>query len=514
MVIYSKSRFIDVIKQKHVEKISMDIILVNIPIDAKKKPYDDAFPFSKSINFGILSIASYLAKNKYNVSIFDPQAINSNNPLNDLISYVQQTKPLVVGLSCISGFAYRSFKRYATELKKYFPNILIIAGGQNHIGVLGKVVLEECEAVDVVVKGEGEHVVLLMLRNIENKANFENVPNIVYRSGEQIIETSTDDSIQLQNIPKLDIQLYHDFRKFPPVIEVSRGCPYSCIFCSSIQKNIRKKDIQTIVEEVEAIVAAYECRTIPIYFEAPILMMSDAEIGELIRLRKERQLVFSWRAETRIEYLNPNRIRALYNAGMKVVDVGLESGSQEILLSMNKTKSPSVYLHSLVTALPVCREVGLLMKLNMLFYVGENIHTLTESFELLKNNSESVMALSAYPLLLYPGSRLSDNQETITVSGGSLIKTNEWVSMHLTPVNPSPDFTYEKLHDIGILLGKSFQNAETFYLQKSHGYFSPGTDYNDFEKSALKHNIEKLPFSWNEDGMARAQQELSRLLLN
>jgi hypothetical protein len=86
--------------------------------------------------------------------------------------------------------------------------------------------------------------------------------------------------------------------------------------------------------------------------------------------------------------------------------------------------------------------------------------------------------------------------------------------MHLTPVNPSLDFTYEKLQDIGILLGKSFQTAETFYLQKSHGYFSPGTAFRDFEKSALKHNIEKLPFSWNEDGMVRAQQDLSRLLLN
>jgi hypothetical protein len=97
--------------------------------------------------------------------------------------------------------------------------------------------------------------------------------------------------------------------------------------------------------------------------------------------------------------------------------------------------------------------------------------------------------------------------------GGSLLNTNEWVSRHLIPVSPSLDFTYEELHEVGILLGKSFQTAETFYLQKSQGYYSPGTTYREFEKSAVKHNIRKLPFSWNEDGMIRSRQELSRILL-
>lgn len=492
----------------------MDIILVNLPIDSTKKPYDDAFPFSRTMNFGILAIASHLKRMNYTVSVFDPQAIDTGNPLKKLISYVRQTMPLIIGLSCISGFSYNSFKRYAVELRKEFPKTVIIAGGQHHIGVLGKVVLEECDAIDVVVKGEGEQVVERLLRSIRSKANYKCIPNIVYRNKTRIIETPMDNSLELEDIPKLDIELYHNFYKFPPVIEVSRGCPYSCKFCSSIQKTLRKKDISTIVEEAEAIITAYKCDSISIYFEAPILMMKDKELEELIHIRNERNLCFIWRAETRIEYLNPNRIRMLFNAGMRVVDVGLESGSPEILLRMNKTNSPSRYLHSLIVALPVCHELGLLMKVNLLFYLGDNAHTLTESFELLKQQSDKVKALSAYPLLLYPGSPLSGESEEIADVGGSLVKTPDWVSRHLSPVSPSNDFTYEELHEVGILFGKSFQTAETFYFQKSKGYYSPGITYWDFEKSVLKRDIRKLPFSRNQDEMSRSRQELSRVLLS
>lgn len=212
----------------------MDIVLVNIPIDSTKKPYDYVFPFSKGINFGLLSIASYLTEMHYKVSVFDSQADDFKDPLKALISRVRQLMPAVVGLSCISGFAYRSFTRYATELKKEFPEILLIAGGQHHVGVLGKIVLEECAAVDVVVRGEAEQIVLALLQNVKNKVSFESIPNIVYRDGSQIVETLVDTSTQLADIPKLNIELYPGFRKFPPVIEVSRGCPYDCSFCSSI----------------------------------------------------------------------------------------------------------------------------------------------------------------------------------------------------------------------------------------------------------------------------------------
>ena len=152
-------------------------------------------------------------------------------------------------------------------------------------------------------------------------------------------------SMNLDIIPKLDITMYPNYQIFPALIEVGRGCPFSCDFCSSTKRILKKKPINDIIEEAETIASNYNSDSISIYFEAPILQMADSEIAELIRLRKEHGLNFTWRAETRVEYLIPRRIQALFEAGMRVVDIGLESGSPELLKKMNKTLECAKYLN-------------------------------------------------------------------------------------------------------------------------------------------------------------------------
>ncbi len=491
----------------------MDIILVNIPIDSTKKPYDDAFPFSKTINFGILAIASHLANENYQVLLFDPQVSKTNNPLDELCSLIRSEKPAIVGLSCISGFGYATFKDFAHKLKREFPEVMIIGGGQHHIGLLAKTVLKECSAVDIIVKGEGEQIVLELLRSLKSGDGFGHIPNIVYRDPSGVlIETSASDLLNLNNIPKLNHSLYPDFQRFPPVIEVSRGCPYKCAFCSSIRKTILEKNITSIVEEVEHIVSIYQSESISIYFEAPVFLLNSNQIAELTQLRTEKHLSFTWRADTRVEYLTTERIQSLFTSGMRVVDVGLESGSKEILVRMNKTKNPTNYLQLVNSALTTIRQLSMIAKLNILFYLGENALTLGETYNFLETNKSNVQALSAYPLLMYPGSYLFFTQDEISKYGGSIVATPEWNNRHLNPINPSPYFTYDELQDVGIILGKSYQNMRTFFMQKSQGYFSPGTTYQEFEEYVQKRDIDQFPFSRNRKEMLQARQRLSKII--
>jgi anaerobic magnesium-protoporphyrin IX monomethyl ester cyclase len=492
----------------------MDIILVNIPIDSTKKPYDEAFPFSKTLNFGILAIASYLVENTLQVSIFDPQVVETTNPLEALCSLIKRERPAIIGLSCISGFGYKSFKKYTFKLKKEFPNTLIVGGGQNHIGILAKTILEECPSLDLIVKGEGEQIVFELFQSIKNGGGFQHIPNIVYRdSSGTLIETSTNDSMNLDIIPKLNYSLYPEFRRFPPAIEVSRGCPYKCTFCSSIQKTLRKKNVSDIISEVENIISIYNLGSISIYFEAPVLSFNSEEIIEITEYRVKKKLNFSWRAETRVEYLSVKRIHNLFESGMRVVDVGMESGSENLLSNMNKTHNPNHYLQMLSAALPEFYGMGLLAKLNILFYLGEDIHTLNETLNYLNNHKKYVQALSAYPVLMYPGSRLFHMRDDILKLGGSIVSSQDWEKRHLYPINPSKEFTYEELQNIGIIIGKSYQDIKTFFTQKSMGYFSPGTTYEEFEEDANRYNIDGLPFSRTKDEMIQAQRQLYEIIL-
>jgi len=179
---------------------------------------------------------------------------------------------------------------------------------------------------------------------------------------------------------------------------------------------------------------------------------------------------------------------------------------------MNKTRNPSQYLKTASSALQIACEQGLLAKLNLLFYVGESVQTFRQTLHFLNSNSRNVESLSAYPLFLYPGLYRLEIMDDISKSGGSLIKTPEWTSRHLSPVNPSHDFTYSELQDIGIILGKSYQTMSTFYINKSHGYFCPGTTCREFKECVQSHGVDRLPFSLNKKEMQQARQELTKLL--
>ncbi len=101
----------------------MDLLLVNIPIDLGKKPYDLVFPFLKRLNFGILAIASYMKKQGFEVGIFDPQAYPEEDYLSCLLQKIEYYSPLVVGLSCISGFSYPLCKKIS-RWKSFFKRAI------------------------------------------------------------------------------------------------------------------------------------------------------------------------------------------------------------------------------------------------------------------------------------------------------------------------------------------------------------------------------------------------------
>lgn len=123
----------------------MDLLLVNVPMDLGKKPYDLAFPFIKRLNFGILAIASYMKEQGYLVGIFDPQALphvdisneshnfNESRCITSLLNYIQENKPSYIGLSCISGFSYPNCKEIALNIRKNYPDTTIFVGGKDLI---------------------------------------------------------------------------------------------------------------------------------------------------------------------------------------------------------------------------------------------------------------------------------------------------------------------------------------------------------------------------------------------
>jgi radical SAM superfamily enzyme YgiQ (UPF0313 family) len=487
-----------------------DLLLVNAPADLGKKAFDLAFPFQRRLNFGLLSLATVVRNQGFTVHLFDPQVRPERDALEWLRQVVSECKPRIVGISCISGFSYPIALALAKTVRGLSSACPILFGGKDHVGQLGPVVLKDCDAVDIVVRGEGEIVLPQLVKALLSGAALSEIPNIVMRHNDgTITETRYDVGAAQAPWTCLDYNLLPDSTGFAPSIEVSRGCSFGCDFCVSARSRIRRRTPEDIVGEAERLVQHWQNPDLRIYFETPMFIMTDEEIRSLSAARERRGLRFTWRTETRVDYLSASRLKLLHQAGLRVLDLGVESGDPETLLRMGKTSRPDSYLSKAKDVIEAAAQLGITVKINVLFYLGETPATILTTLNFLEACSACVNCVSAYPLMLYPGAKLvGEISQQLETSGGSLVTTSDWKARHLMPVNPSRSLTYEGASSIGLAFAKSFQVLDTFYHQKTYGYFSPTVTLQEFRAAAHRYGLDKLPFVLTRDEAEAARAKL------
>lgn len=495
----------------------MDIGLIATPLIKTKKKQDRVFPFATSLNYGLLSLATHLVAQGFSAKVFDPCEWRDGQAVQETLAWIREHQPQSVAISCISGFSYPAFKILVREVKKSFPNILIIAGGKDHLGLIAETAMKECPEIDVIVKGEGElPLVAIMQRGItvSNTEELKDIHNVILKdTPRNIAANQYDDRLELDHLLPLDYTLYENYPLHPPCIEVGRGCSFRCSFCPNSRRKIIKKNPMGIVKEAKKLSSLYNTKELLIYFQTPMFLMSDKELLTLKDLRKTMDLSFKWRTQTRVDYLSPEKLEIIGQAGGRVIDLGLESGSGEMLISMQKTKDPENYLSIASSLLHAAEKSQVTIKLNILFYAGERRKTLIDTFDFLEKHAELKWTLSAYPLLIYPGTSLEHTIAPILKKhGGSIVKTHEWQEQHLAAVNPSREFSYQDMQLLGILFGKAFQTSEEYFNERRYGYYQPGITFEEFSKQAEIVGFDVLPCSRDKEEMFLNRQNLKSIL--
>lgn len=497
----------------------LDIGLIAVPLIATKKKQDRIFPFASSLNYGLLSIATHLNRHGFSAKVFDPKEWQAGSAVGQTLAWIRENQPKYVALSCISGFSYPAFKLIAKEIRRTFPTLPIITGGKDHLALIAEKAMEECPEIDVVVTGEGELALLeIMKRGISSSCTegLRGLPNVLSRNKAESLEIGFSHSLlEPQKLIPLDFTLHENFLDHPPCIEVGRGCPYGCHFCHNDRNKILKKSPEAIVEEAKVLSDLYGERELLLYFQTPMFLMSNKNLSLLSDLRTSMGLSFEWRTQTRADYLQPEKIDLIGKAGGRVIDLGLESGSPEMLMAMGKTENPSKYLSITSTTLHAAEKSRVKIKLNILFYAGERRKTLLETFCFLEDHADLSWTLSAYPLLIYPGNVLEDSITPILKKhGGSVSQTAEWKDRHLAIVNPSNEFSYQEMQKIGTLFGKAFQTFDQYFDERRYGYYRPGTTYKEFLECTNGIDLADLPCSIDNEDMFRNRLTLKSILEN
>jgi len=299
------------------------------------------------VPLGILHVASALVNRGYNVRVLDMR-------IDDYRTF-SLGSPVFVGVSTMSGFQIRFALEFAKKVKEEFPSCPIVWGG-----VHPSLLPEQTAAnpfVDVVVRGEGEPVVVELADSLRAGRPLDNVKGITYKLGREIRSTPDTQPVDLDSIP---IELPFDLLrldKYPSLragrfhIQTSRGCPHKCGYCYNALFNRQRWRCKTagrVLDEIQYVLEKFP----NVKIIDPIddnFFVDRKRVEEICRGLAERKMDVSWRGNCRFDYFSdysPEFISLLERSGCTELDFGGETGSQRLLALMDKEITPEQMMKS------------------------------------------------------------------------------------------------------------------------------------------------------------------------
>lgn len=255
---------------------------------------------------------------------------------------IAREAPDVVGVSVLS-VKTQSAGRIAEIAKRVAPDAPVIVGG-DHPTVWPEKMLAN-PAMDIVVRSEGEATFVELLAELETGSLADmRLPAgcSIRRPGGAIEHAPARELIaDLDTVPFPDLDALLDLESYRPVdlgaVIGMRGCPYDCTFCGVTTvwtHRVRKRTPGNVVDELESLDKR---------FDPPYFSFRDATFTldrrwalEVAREIIDRGLVRPWEAVTRADKLDRELLDVLRESGCKTLRIGVESGSPQVLASMNK----------------------------------------------------------------------------------------------------------------------------------------------------------------------------------
>ena len=232
--------------------------------------------------------------------------------------------------------------RLSQRIKDANPKIKIAFVGP-HVTVLPERALREAPAVDFVVRKEFDYAV----KEFAEGKPLEDILGISYLKNGSIAHTA--DRPQLQDLDSLPhvTDVYHrdlDVRRYNvpfllhPYVSLytTRGCPAQCTFCLWPQTTSghawRKRSTDDVAREM-AKAKEYWPYVKEFFFDDDTFNIQKARTVELCAKLKPLGLTWSCTSRVTTDY---ETLKAMKEAGCRLLIVGYESGDQQILKNIKK----------------------------------------------------------------------------------------------------------------------------------------------------------------------------------
>src|SRR3954447_26200326 len=128
-------------------------------------------------------IVDGLGENPFQItSLFDDKVMAIGLRSEEIVDRIEG-QPDLIGVSCMFSQDWPEIRRLILMVRKRFPNVPIVAGGE-HITAVPEFTLQSTPEIDVCVVGEGEETIVELANALETGTPFNAVKGLVVRSAD------------------------------------------------------------------------------------------------------------------------------------------------------------------------------------------------------------------------------------------------------------------------------------------------------------------------------------------
>jgi len=336
----------------------MKFVLINPFVDYKK--VNKLFSIKAEIPpLGLLYVASALEERGHEVSVIDFCAEEFSD--TRLLTAIKQAD--AVGIT-VRTLEINSVCHICTTIKQVYPRLPLIIGGP-HCTIDPEKALRETGA-DICVQGEGEEVITVIAERLSQKKELDGIPGVLFvkekkiKRGPPVKEIENLDTLSFPSFHLVSHYQYGEVaggynptRGKVASLMTSRGCPHHCRYCinGATNKTYRTRSAENVIREILEIKKSYQFLHV---IDENFFTDLDTANKILDFLVEDDHGLELWISGIRVDVADEQLFRKMRDAGVTTINLGIESGNQDVLDFYNK----QITLDQCRNAVRLARKMG------------------------------------------------------------------------------------------------------------------------------------------------------------
>jgi len=331
----------------HMRDLNLNVIESNGELYSLTQVYNqycnekDKILTKNTFSAGIAYLATYLEKNNYSFSYIT----SLNDEANLIQEYFQKYNIATVCILTTYYVVSDPIIHIINEIRKISDSTKIIIGGpfissfirSNPDNLIDYLFCDIIKADFYINSSQGESTLIKLLGALKNSLALDQVENLYYRTENGLCKNQIRQEQNLLSENSVKWSLFENDQKPFVNMRTAISCPFECAFCGFPQHagKYQTVSIECIEKELNELLT-YNKNIKSIYFIDDTFNVPQKRFKDILKMIIKNEYHFKWHSYIRSQFIDEETVDLMKESGCEGAFLGIESGSDDILVKMNK----------------------------------------------------------------------------------------------------------------------------------------------------------------------------------